>query len=296
MSQPLSAGAVFEFQCRADEYVEARRAAVRVRPFEYWLNRAWGPTLVILGLVVIVRDALDPSGYLVTAVGIALVLNGTLWLRRRARVEWRTIPRLGYRTWLGIGAAGLQLTTVDGDARVPWSTITHVVETPNTFTLCRASDDFEVIPKRAFTSEWQLTGFRARLATDCAHAQSVTSRKKGSVMSRMSVFLSFTAVLFIASAACSQISQPVSVDRCPPRAAALASSSPRLSAGGRGVAPREEPSTSDDGTTGPASPRLASGGRGVPPRVETSEPGTATSRTPHLVAGGRGVAPWTECD
>jgi YcxB-like protein len=167
VSRPPSAGAVFEFQCRADEYLEARRAAVRVRPFEYWLNRAWGPTLVILGLVTIVRDALDPSGYLVAAVGVALVLNGTLWLRRWARVEWRTTPRLGYRTWLGIGDAGLRLTTVDGDADVPWSTITHVVETPNTFTLCRAPDDFEVIPKRAFTSERQLTGFRARLAAEC---------------------------------------------------------------------------------------------------------------------------------
>jgi len=174
VSHPLSSGAVVEFQCRADEYLEARRAAVRVRPFEYWLNRAWGPTLVILGLVAIVRDALDPSGYLVTAVGVALVLNGTLWLRRRARVEWRTIPRLGYRTWLGIGDAGLRLTTVDGDTHVPWSTIKHVLETPNTFTLCRASDDFQVIPKRAFTSASQVAGFRARLATACPQARSVT--------------------------------------------------------------------------------------------------------------------------
>ena len=271
MSQPLSAGAVFEFQCRADEYLEARRAAVRVRPFEYWLNRTWGPTLVILGLAAIVRDALDPSGYLVAAVGVALVLNGTLWLRRRVRVEWRTIPRLGYRTWLGIGDAGLRLTTVAGEVDVPWSAINDVVETTRTFALCRAPDDVHVIPKRAFTSEWQLAGFRARLATDCAHARSFTSDKKGrSVMSRMSVFLLLTAVPFIASAACSRMSQPVSADRCPPRTAVVASSSPRLSASGKGLAPREEPST--------------------------SEPGTATSRTPHLVAGGRGVAPWTECD
>jgi len=115
-------------------------------------------------------------------------------------------------------------------------------------------------------------------------------------MSRMSVLFPLTAVLFIGSAACSQMSQPVSVDRCPPRAAALASSSPRLSASGKGLAPREEPSTSDDSMTGPASSRLASGGRGVAPRVETSEPGTAPSSTPHHVAGGRGVAPRKECD
>ena len=115
-------------------------------------------------------------------------------------------------------------------------------------------------------------------------------------MTRMPVLLLLIGVPFIASAACSQMADPVSVDRCPPRSAPLASSSPRLSAGGKGVAPREEPSTYDEGTTGPASSRLASGGRGVSPRVETSEPGTATSRTPHLVAGGRGVAPWTECD
>ena len=274
MSHPRSSGAVFEFQCRADEYLEARRAAVRVRPLEYWLNRAWGPTLVILGLVAVVRDALDPSGYLVTAVGVALVLNGTLWLHRQACVEWRTIPRLGHRTWLGIGDAGLSLTTLDGEVYVSWSAIKYVVETTRTFALCRAPDDLYVIPKRAFTGEWHLAGFRARLATECAHARSFTSHKKGrSAMSRMSVFLLLTAVLSIVSAACSQMSQPVSVDRCPPRTTVVASSSPRLSASGKGLAPREEPSTSDDDTTGPASPR-----------------------TPHLVAGGRGVAPWTTCD
>jgi hypothetical protein len=175
VSHPLSSGTVCEFQCRADEYLEARRAAVRVRPFEYWLNRAWGPTLVVLGLVAIVRDALDPSGYLVTAVGVTLALNGTLWLRRRARVEWRTIPRLGYRTSLGTGDAGLRLTTVAGEVDVPWSTINYVVETTRTFALCRAPDDIHVIPKRAFASEWQLAGFRARLANECAHARSFTS-------------------------------------------------------------------------------------------------------------------------
>jgi hypothetical protein len=289
-------GVVFEFQCRADEYLEARRATLRVRPLEYWLNRAWGPTLLVLAVVAIARDPLDPSGYLVAAVGGALVLNGTVWLRRRARVEWRTIPRLGYRTWLRIGEAGLRLTTVDGDVYRPWSTVEHVVETPRTFALYRAPDDFQVIPKRAFPTESQLAGFRTRLATEWSRARSCTSHKKGRrVMSRMSVLLLLSGLVFGAAAACSQMPEPVSVDRCPPRTAGVASSSPRLSAGGKGVAPREEPSTSD-GTTAPVSPHLASGGRGVQPRVETSEPGPAISTTPRLAAGGRGVAPRTECD
>jgi hypothetical protein len=179
VSFPLPSGAVFEFQCRADEYLEARRAAVRVRPLEYWLNRAWGPTLVILGLVAIVRDALDPSGYLVTAVGISLVLNGTLWISRRARVEWRTIPRLHDRTWLRLDDAGLRLTTLDGEVGVPWFALTYVVETARTFALGRTPDDIHVVPKRAFASDWQLADFRARLVTHCPHARSFTSSRKG---------------------------------------------------------------------------------------------------------------------
>jgi YcxB-like protein len=170
------ATSMLEFQCRADEYVEARLAAARVRRTEYWLNRIWGPTLLALGLVVVARDGLDPSGYLVAAVGVALVLNGTVWLRRRARVEWRMIPRLGYRTRLGCGTTGLRLTTVDGDVDVAWSAILHVVETDHTFALSRSLHDVYVIPKRAFETEARLDGFRARLAAECPRVRVMAGR------------------------------------------------------------------------------------------------------------------------
>jgi hypothetical protein len=158
---------MLEFQCRADEYLEARRAALRVRSFESWLYRRWGPALLIAGLVVIAQAPMHQSGYLVTAVGVALVLNNTLWFRHRVRVEWRTTPSLAYRTWVEIRDTGLLFRTVDGEARVPWSSIKHIIETRATFVLYRASDDLRVFPKRAFANKSQIDSFRARLAAVC---------------------------------------------------------------------------------------------------------------------------------
>jgi len=114
-------------------------------------------------------------------------------------------------------------------------------------------------------------------------------------MRKLTVVLLGTIPL-VASAACSQLPPPVALDRCPPRAAAAASSGPRLAAGGKGVLPREAPEV-DEGITGPPSDRLVSGGRGVPERVESATPSAAApAGTPHLVAGGRGVPPRTECE
>ncbi len=112
----------------------------------------------------------------------------------------------------------------------------------------------------------------------------------------------FAVMLFVAapltvSLACSHVPPSLSLDRCPPRATVADSSGPRLVAGGKGVAAREEPPTADEGTAGPASARLVSGGRGVPERVDPApQRGMTASATPHLVAGGRGVAPRMECE
>ena len=115
-------------------------------------------------------------------------------------------------------------------------------------------------------------------------------------MRRFAVVL-LSATPLLASAACSQLPPPVALDRCPPRAAAPASSGPRLAAGGKGIGPREAPQGVDEGITSPSSDRLASGGRGVPARVESGSPSVAAAgATPHLVAGGRGVPPRTECE
>ena len=112
---------------------------------------------------------------------------------------------------------------------------------------------------------------------------------------RRSTVVLLSAIPLVASAACSQLSPPVALDRCPPRPAAAASSGARLTAGGKGIAPREAPEV-DEGITSPPSDRLVSGGRGVPERVESASPSVAASAgTPHLVAGGRGVLPRTEC-
>jgi len=114
-------------------------------------------------------------------------------------------------------------------------------------------------------------------------------------MRRFAIVLLGTAPLI--ASACSQLPPPVALDRCPPRAAAPASSGPHLAAGGKGIGPREAPQVVDEGITSPSSNRLASGGRGVPERVESGSPSVgAPGVTPHLAAGGRGVPPRTECE
>jgi len=167
---------MLEFQCRPDEYLEARRAALRLRQLEYWMNLGWGPALLIVGPVVILRAPTDVTGYLVTAVGVALVLNGTWWFRRRVRVEWRMTPSLGYRTWMAIRDTGLSFRTVDGEIDVPWSSLDHIIETPRTFALCRSSGGLRLVPKRAFASRSDVASFRARLAAVCAEQSSGTHR------------------------------------------------------------------------------------------------------------------------
>jgi len=167
---------MLEFQGLADEYLEARRAVVRLRRLEYWMNRAWGPAVLLAGLVVIARAPMEVIGYLVTAVGVALVLNGTWWFRRRVRVEWRTTPSLAYRTWMEIRDAGLSFRTVDGEIDVPWSSLDQIIETPRTFVLYRSPDDLRVVPKRAFASRSDVASFRARLAAICAEPSTGTQR------------------------------------------------------------------------------------------------------------------------
>jgi hypothetical protein len=167
---------MLEFQCRADEYLEARRAVLRLRRLECWMNLGWGPTLLVVGLVVIARAPLDVIGYLVTAVGVALVLNGTWWFLRRVRVEWRTTPSLAYRTWMEIHDMGFSFRTVDGEIDVPWSSLDQIIETPRTFVLYRSPDDLRVVPKRAFASRSDVASFRARLAAICAAQPGGTQR------------------------------------------------------------------------------------------------------------------------
>ena len=167
---------MLEFQCRADEYLEARRAVVRLRRLEYWMNLGWGPTVLVAGLVVIARAPVEVIGYLVTAVGVALVLNGTWWFRRRVRVQWRTTPSLAYRTWMEIRDTGLSFRTVDGEIHVPWSSLDQIVETPCTFVLYRSPDNLRVVPKRAFASRSDVASFRARLAAMCAELSTGTQR------------------------------------------------------------------------------------------------------------------------
>jgi YcxB-like protein len=156
---------MLEFECRLDEYLEARRAVARLDPIEYWLVRAWGPALIVAGLWVIARAPIDSTGYLVAAVGVGLVLNGTLWFRHRVRVEWRETPSLRYRTWMAIRDTGLLFASVDGgQTTVSWSSLEEIIETAATFVLRRGPDDIYVIPKRAFSSRARVESFRARLA------------------------------------------------------------------------------------------------------------------------------------
>jgi len=156
---------MLEFQCRADEYFEARHAVLRSRSLEYLGSWIWGSSALSVGLVVMYLTPADSAGYLVAAVGTALLLNLTVWFRYRIRVEWRTTPTLAYRTSMEIRDTELRLRNVKEEIRIPWSTINRVLETSTSFVLCRSSDDVRIIPKRAFATKTQVAGFRTLLAS-----------------------------------------------------------------------------------------------------------------------------------
>ena len=117
-------------------------------------------------------------------------------------------------------------------------------------------------------------------------------------MRNTSILLGLSFAVLVA-AGCSMSRDVVTADDpCPPRSTIVATPTPTLAAGGRGVAPREVMPVIDEGVTPASEPHLASGGRGVPPRMEASAPfgGAGTAPTPHLVAMPRGSGgPRVEC-
>jgi hypothetical protein len=146
------------FHLTWQEYFTAERFLLRQRQLVA-PEQVFGAALVLLALTLLLAVGFKWFEPLMAAAGVVLMLTPLLrkgGLRRR----WQREPLLGEEHVIAFSKNRIHYLLGEVESDLPWSYFGHWVESPAAFLLITGEDVFNLIPKRAFASDGEVSRFR----------------------------------------------------------------------------------------------------------------------------------------
>lgn len=147
-----------EYRLTLNDYLEA--AQVTYNSWRFFKFALWGSSIfiVISAIFEIIRRPYHLPNYLYLIIGICGIPCIQFSMRRGVIDTWKNPSNMMQEPiTMDITEEMLGVKTSSVQAQIKWQIYTHFVETPNLFIVYLSSRVYYIFPKRAFSSEEQLS-------------------------------------------------------------------------------------------------------------------------------------------
>lgn len=153
-----------EYRLTLNDYLEAAQVTYnswRFLKFGLWVVSIF---IVIGGIFDIIKRPYQLYSYFTLIFGICFIPCIQFFMRRGVIDAWKNPANMMQETiTMDISEEVLSVKTSSVEAQIKWQIYTHFVETPNLLIVYLSSRVYYIFPKRAFSSEEQLS-FRELLS------------------------------------------------------------------------------------------------------------------------------------
>ncbi|MFB2894611.1 YcxB family protein [Aerosakkonemataceae cyanobacterium BLCC-F50] len=149
-----------EYQLTFNDYLEANQNHSKWRKILMWIIAIF---FFILGLLSIIIIPAEPSSYIFLVLGICYIPLVKLIERYNLARIWKSQPSIREPITLEANEEGITLKSTLFESNIKWQVYTKFVETNKLLMLYQSNQSFNLLPKRAFSTNEQLNEFRELL-------------------------------------------------------------------------------------------------------------------------------------
>ncbi len=120
-----------------------------------------GALLFLLGLVLLFVSGLDIPAAAALVIGLVIIFGGPLVRRWVSQRKWQREPLYQTEHEIAFSDEGVYFRMGRIESNLDWKYYQRLLESPDGLLLIYGEDSFNLLPKRAFSSEKLINDFRA---------------------------------------------------------------------------------------------------------------------------------------